>query len=131
MADPRFMLLLSLSNLGLKSFSDFDCSFFFFLFVSRVAVVTGSNKGIGFEICRQLANNGITVVLTARDENKGLAAVQKLKTENGFSDQAISFHPLDVSNPDTIASRAAFVKTRFGKLDILASFSFLFLLSSI
>ncbi|VYS44704.1 unnamed protein product [Arabidopsis thaliana] len=86
----------------------------------RVAVVTGSNKGIGFEICRQLANNGITVVLTARDENKGLAAVQKLKTENGFSDQAISFHPLDVSNPDTIASLAAFVKTRFGKLDILA-----------
>lgn len=90
--------------------------------MSRVAVVTGSNKGIGFETCRQLANNGITVILTARDENKGLEAVEKLKTENGFSDQAIAFHLLDVSNPHSIASLAAFVKTRFGKLDILASF---------
>lgn len=67
------------------------------------------------------------MILTSRDENKGLAAVQKLKTENGFSDQAISFHPLDVSDPDTIASLAAFLKTRFGKLDILASFFILVL----
>ncbi|CAN8258005.1 unnamed protein product [Cochlearia groenlandica] len=88
---------------------------------TRVAVVTGSNKGIGFEICRQLVNNGITVILTARDENKGLEAVQILKRENGFSDQAIVFHLLDVSSPDSIASLARFVKTRFGKLDILVN----------
>lgn len=89
--------------------------------VGRVAVVSGSNKGIGFEICRQLAKNGMTVILTARDEKKGLAAVEKLKRENVFSDQAILFHLLDVSNPDSIASLAAFVKTHFGKLDILVS----------
>lgn len=89
--------------------------------MGRVAVVSGSNKGIGFEICRQLAQNGMTVILTARDEKKGLAAVEKLKRENGFSDQAILFHLLDVSNPDSIASLAAFVKTHFGKLDILVS----------
>ncbi|XP_019098079.1 PREDICTED: (+)-neomenthol dehydrogenase-like [Camelina sativa] len=67
---------------------------------TRVAVVTGSNKGIGLEICRQLAKNGITVILTARDEKKGLAAVEKLMTEkNGFSDQSISFHLLDAGAP--------------------------------
>uniref|UniRef100_M4EUT5 3-oxoacyl-[acyl-carrier-protein] reductase n=1 Tax=Brassica campestris TaxID=3711 RepID=M4EUT5_BRACM len=88
---------------------------------SRVAVVSGSNKGIGFEICRQLAKNGMTVILTARDEKKGLEAVEKLKRENGFSDQAILFHLLDVSNPDSIASLASFVKTRFGKLDVLVN----------
>lgn len=89
---------------------------------ARVAVVSGSNKGIGFEICRQLAKNGMTVILTARDEKKGLEAVEKLKRENGFSDQAILFHLLDVSNPDSIASLASFVKSHFGKLDILVTF---------
>lgn len=93
---------------------------------ARVAVVSGSNKGIGFEICRQLAKNGMTVILTARDEKKGLEAVEKLKRENGFSDQAILFHLLDVSNPDSIASLASFVKTRFGKLDVLVLFYNLF-----
>ncbi|KAF5464204.1 hypothetical protein F2P56_014298 [Juglans regia] len=44
----------------------------------RYAVVTGANKGIGFEIVRQLASNGIVVVLTARDEKRGLEALQKL-----------------------------------------------------
>ena len=64
----------------------------------------------------------MTVILTARDEKKGLEAVEKLKRENGFSDQAILFHLLDVSNPDSIASLASFVKSHFGKLDILVIF---------
>ncbi|XP_010523034.1 PREDICTED: (+)-neomenthol dehydrogenase [Tarenaya hassleriana] len=87
----------------------------------RVAVVTGSNRWIGFEICRQLANNGVTVVLTARDKRKGLEAVETLKKENGFSDQDIVFDRLDVSDPHSIASLADFVKTQFGKLDILVN----------
>ena len=66
------------------------------------------------------------MILTARDEKKGLEAVEKLKRENGFSDQAILFHLLDVSNPDSIASLASFVKTRFGKLDVLVLFCNLF-----
>ncbi|CAN6268664.1 unnamed protein product, partial [Urochloa humidicola] len=44
---------------------------------TRIAVVTGGNKGIGFEVCRQLAGSGITVILTARDEKRGTAAVEK------------------------------------------------------
>ena len=89
---------------------------FLFLFL-RYAVVTGANKGIGFEICRKLASNGIVVVLTGRDEKKGLEAVEKLR-EFGLSDHVV-FHQLDVADPASIASFADFIKTKYGKLDIL------------
>ncbi|KAK7295037.1 hypothetical protein RJT34_17940 [Clitoria ternatea] len=83
------------------------------------AVVTGANKGIGFETCKQLASKGITVVLTARDEKRGLEAVQKLE-EFGLSDNVV-FHQLDVTDPKSIESLATFIKTQFGKLDILVN----------
>ena len=89
----------------------------FFFFFLRYAVVTGANKGIGFEICRKLASNGIVVVLTARDEKKGLEAVEKLR-EFGLSDHVV-FHQLDVADPASIASFADFIKTNYGRLDIL------------
>ncbi|PRQ57903.1 putative oxidoreductase [Rosa chinensis] len=85
----------------------------------RYAVVTGSNKGIGFETVRQLASKGITVVLTARDEKRGLEAVEKLK-DSGLSGQVV-FHQLDVADPASIASLAQFIKTQIGKLDILVN----------
>ncbi|XWS32218.1 hypothetical protein CRYUN_Cryun23aG0141400 [Craigia yunnanensis] len=85
----------------------------------RYAVVTGANKGIGLEICRQLASKGVTVLLTARDENRGLEAFEKL-TESGLSDHVV-FHQLDVTDPVSIASLAAFIRTQFGKLDILVN----------
>lgn len=44
----------------------------------RIALVTGGNRGIGLETCRQLARLGFTVLLTARDPNKGNMAVNKL-----------------------------------------------------
>ncbi|XP_008232776.1 PREDICTED: (+)-neomenthol dehydrogenase-like [Prunus mume] len=85
----------------------------------RYAVVTGANKGMGLETVRQLASNGFTVVLTARDDKRGLEAVEKLK-ESGLSGQVV-FHQLDVANPATVASLADFIKTQFGKLDILVN----------
>ncbi|KAK8264656.1 hypothetical protein V6Z12_D12G123600 [Gossypium hirsutum] len=75
----------------------------------RYAVVTGSNRGIGFEICKQLATKGMTVVLTARDETNGVEAVGKLK-QFGFSETVVVFQCL-----------ADFVKTQFGRLDILVN----------
>ncbi|XP_062155642.1 (+)-neomenthol dehydrogenase-like isoform X1 [Alnus glutinosa] len=86
----------------------------------RYAVVTGSNKGIGFGICRQLASNGVVTVVTARDEKRGLEAVEKLK-ECGVSDEHVVFHQLDVADPASIASLADFIKIKYGKLDILVN----------
>ncbi|XP_042480167.1 salutaridine reductase-like [Macadamia integrifolia] len=84
----------------------------------RLAVVTGANKGIGLEICHQLASNGVAVVLTARDKNRGVEAVKKLK---GYGLSDVFFHQLDVKDPASIASLALFIKTQFGKLDILVN----------
>ncbi|KAF6149007.1 hypothetical protein GIB67_009626 [Kingdonia uniflora] len=84
----------------------------------RCAVVTGANKGIGLEICRQLASNGVFVVLTARNEKRGIEALENLK-ENGLSD--VVFHQLDLINPTSIASLADFIDAQFGKLDILVN----------
>jgi len=85
----------------------------------RVAVVTGGNKGIGLEVCRQLASNGITVILTARDEERGASAVEKLTAAAGLSD--VIFHQLEVTDAQSIARLAGFLKERFGKLDILVN----------
>ncbi|KAI3985345.1 hypothetical protein MKX01_033659 [Papaver californicum] len=84
----------------------------------RCAVVTGANKGIGLDICRQLASNGIIVVLTARDETKGTRAVEALKM-SGLTD--VIFHQLDVNDASSVTSLADFIKTRYGKLDILVN----------
>ncbi|KAK7836397.1 (+)-neomenthol dehydrogenase [Quercus suber] len=85
----------------------------------KYAVVIGANKGIGFGICRKLASNGIMVVLTARDEKKGLEAVEKLR-ESGLSDHVV-FRQLDVADHASISSLADFIKTKYGKLDILVN----------
>ncbi|MCL7049801.1 hypothetical protein MKW94_000645 [Papaver nudicaule] len=87
----------------------------------RCAVVTGGNKGIGFEICKQLASNGVLVVLTSRDIKKGLEAVENLISSTGVSEKYVVFHQLDVLNPLTISSLADFIKIRFRKLDILVN----------
>lgn len=76
--------------------------------------MTGANKGIiGLEICRQLASNGVEVILTARDEQGGIEAVENLR-QSGVSN--FVFHQLDVKD-----SASAFIETHFGKLDILVT----------
>ncbi|QCE02780.1 carbonyl reductase [Vigna unguiculata] len=85
----------------------------------RYAVVTGANKGIGLEIVRQLASEGIKVVLTARNEERGLQALQKLNA-SGLS-HLVLFHQLDVADAASVASLAHFIKSKFGKLDILVN----------
>ncbi|KAK9103349.1 hypothetical protein Sjap_020603 [Stephania japonica] len=85
---------------------------------NRYAVVTGGNKGIGFEICRQLASRGIMVILAARDETRGVEAVANLKSL-GVSN--VVFHQLDTRDPTSVASFANYVKINFRKLDILVN----------
>ncbi|WOG85858.1 hypothetical protein DCAR_0105051 [Daucus carota subsp. sativus] len=80
------------------------------------AVVTGGNKGIGFEICKKLAANDIRVILTARNEKNGREAVEKLES-SGFPD--VVFHQLDITDPASIAALASYVESSSGKLDIL------------
>jgi NAD(P)-dependent dehydrogenase (short-subunit alcohol dehydrogenase family) len=83
----------------------------------KVAVVTGGNRGLGFEASRQLAKKGYHVVLTSRDEAKGKAAAEKLQAE-GLN---VIFHPLDVTNDESTHTLANFIREQFGKLDILVN----------
>jgi NAD(P)-dependent dehydrogenase (short-subunit alcohol dehydrogenase family) len=83
----------------------------------RVAVVTGANRGIGFEICNQLARAGARVVLTSRDAVKGKAACKTL-SDAGLP---VVFHPLDVTSAPSIATLAAFIAKEFGAADILVN----------
>ncbi|KAL9252809.1 (+)-neomenthol dehydrogenase-like protein [Drosera capensis] len=90
-----------------------------FLETKRYAVVTGANKGMGFEVCKQLASSGVTVILTARDPKRGLEALEGLST-SGLS-ELLHFHQLDVTDSESVAALADFVKAKFGKLDILVN----------
>jgi NAD(P)-dependent dehydrogenase (short-subunit alcohol dehydrogenase family) len=83
----------------------------------RVALITGANKGIGFETARQLGRQGITVLIGSRDRQRGRKAAGVLH-EEGFDAQDIV---LDVTNQSTIDAAAAEVQKRFGKLDILVN----------
>jgi NAD(P)-dependent dehydrogenase (short-subunit alcohol dehydrogenase family) len=82
---------------------------------NKVALVTGGNKGLGYEMAKQLAQRGVTVVLAARDHAKGEAAAEKLR-EAGLD---VRFLKLDVTNKRDYAGVAAFLEKNFGKLDIL------------
>jgi len=82
---------------------------------NKIILVTGSNKGIGYEMVRQLAKLGHQVILTARDEAKGSEAQKKLKGEN----LTVHFLVLDITNEASLQQAATKVKSEFGKLDVL------------
>ena len=79
-----------------------------------VALVTGANRGIGFEICRQLAARRFAVLLTARDAAKARAAATKLAKVG-----TVEPLPLDVADANSIKDAAAEVARRHGRLDVL------------
>lgn len=81
----------------------------------RIILITGANKGIGFETARQLATAGHTVLLAARDATKAADAVAKLTAE-GLHATAIT---LDVTDPASIERAVAEVGERHGRLDSL------------
>lgn len=82
-----------------------------------VALITGANKGIGREIARQLGTRGITVLVGARDEQRGRAAAEQLRSEQIDA----RFVLLDVTRQATIDAAAHEIGQAFGKLDILVN----------
>ncbi|CAM6076075.1 unnamed protein product [Sphagnum tenellum] len=84
----------------------------------RLVVVTGANKGIGFEIVRQLAKEGITVVLTARDATRGKEALESLKSQGLHT---VNFHPLDVASQESVLALAEWLHKTYGGIDILVN----------
>jgi NAD(P)-dependent dehydrogenase (short-subunit alcohol dehydrogenase family) len=84
---------------------------------NKVALITGANKGLGFEIARQLGQQGVTVVLAARDNAKATEAANKLKSE-GLDAHAVK---LDVTKEADVAELPGFFDSKFGRLDILVN----------
>jgi NAD(P)-dependent dehydrogenase (short-subunit alcohol dehydrogenase family) len=80
----------------------------------RVALVSGGNRGIGLEICRQLADRGIDVILGSRDEESGKKAAESLSGN-------VVAHELDVADEKSVDRLAAFVEDEFGRLDVLVN----------
>lgn len=84
---------------------------------TKIALVTGATRGIGYETVRQLAATGVHVLLAGRDRARAVEAALKLQAD-GLPVEAIA---LDVTDAASIASAAAEVERRHGRLDILVN----------
>ncbi|KAM1363217.1 hypothetical protein EV2_028923 [Malus domestica] len=83
-----------------------------------VAIVTGANKGIGFAVVKRMAELGVTVILTARDKERGCKAVAALRAQGLHN---VTFSCLDVSDPSSIKSFTSWFKKSYAVLDILVN----------
>jgi NAD(P)-dependent dehydrogenase (short-subunit alcohol dehydrogenase family) len=81
----------------------------------KIALITGANKGIGFEVATQIAKVGVTVLLGARNKALGDAAAAKLKAD-GLD---VQFLHIDATDNASITAAATSIESQFGKLDIL------------
>ena len=113
---------------------------------TTIALITGANKGIGFETARQLAARGVTVLAGARDEARGIAAERALRDGlqgglggdlreigglrgprdlrglRGLRDGADArYVPLDVTDATSVREAADWIEKEFGSLDILVN----------
>jgi NAD(P)-dependent dehydrogenase (short-subunit alcohol dehydrogenase family) len=85
--------------------------------VYRVALVSGANRGLGFEVARQLSERGMTVLLGARDLDKGLHAARQLA---GAPGEVIAVQ-LDVTQQDQVDTLARWIEITYGRLDVLVN----------
>ena len=83
----------------------------------HIAIVTGGNRGIGFEICRKLVRRGIRVILTAREQADGQRAASQLIAES----LPVEFHQLDVTDSKSVAQLGVFAKNVLRRVDILVN----------
>jgi NAD(P)-dependent dehydrogenase (short-subunit alcohol dehydrogenase family) len=81
----------------------------------KIALVTGANRGLGFETCKQLSQLGVSVLLTSRNPIKGEVAAKQL-IDKGLD---VIFYQLDVSDRSNIKDIFTKIENQFGRLDIL------------
>jgi len=81
----------------------------------HVAIVTGGNRGIGYEICKELSMAGCNVVLTSRNEEEGRRAAAKLHHD----DDNVTYRRLDVTDSKDIAGLRHWILKAYGRVDIL------------
>ena len=84
---------------------------------ARVALVTGANRGLGLEVCRQLASKGLRTILTARDPEKADSAARRLSAD-GLDVTGLQ---IDVTDGRSIQRALREVGKRFGRLDVLVN----------
>ncbi|MCX7930433.1 MAG: SDR family NAD(P)-dependent oxidoreductase [Chlorobi bacterium] len=80
-----------------------------------IALITGANRGIGYALAHELGRRGITILIGARDEQRGAAAADALHAE-GIAAEPIH---LDMERPQTFAAAAHTIAERYGVLDML------------
>ncbi|MBN6052091.1 SDR family oxidoreductase [Nonomuraea sp. RK-328] len=80
--------------------------------MTTTALITGANKGIGFEIARQLAERGVTALVGARDEERGRAAAERLGQP---------YVALDVTDEESVQAAAKWIEREYGRLDVLVN----------
>lgn len=87
--------------------------------LKKIAVVTGSNRGLGYAISRQLSSqhNDVRVVITSRNETDGITAQEQLLSD-GLD---VEYHKLDVTDDSSVEQFTAWLKEKFGKVDILVN----------
>ncbi len=85
--------------------------------MKKIALITGANRGLGFETARQLAEKGVTVLLGGRNLEAIKEASKKIKKQGYSSDYIL----LDITNRDHINSALNTIKEKYGRLDILVN----------
>lgn len=90
---------------------------------SRVIVITGANRGIGFELARRLLKNPSKpiVVVTSRTESPGQAALKELLDQYPDSKERLYYHVLDITNKDTYFPFSEWIKATFRRIDVLVN----------
>ncbi len=83
----------------------------------EIAVVTGGNRGLGLEVCRQLAGKGMKVILTARNQTKGEQTARLLQNEG----LAVDCHVLDTTSEASIDHFTTVIHTQYGHVDVLVN----------
>jgi NAD(P)-dependent dehydrogenase (short-subunit alcohol dehydrogenase family) len=83
--------------------------------MKKSVFITGATKGIGYEVARKLASYNFTVLIGARNTQKGEVAVEKLRSDGADA----HFIPLDVNDESSIKSVVEVISKQFGKVDVL------------